>query len=105
MKGVLPQLVRWALRAGIRYFCPALTALIRPVQNICLFTLHKCISIHVPIAQQAGQVVEPGRLFFNVSQITYHSRSTIFLYKRMLRREQTNGISENFSSRCLIYTV
>jgi hypothetical protein len=90
---------------GRRDFCPALTALISPVKNMCLFTVHKCISIYGPIAQQAGQEVERGRLFFNVSQITYNSRSTIFSYRRMLRREQTNGISENFSSRCLIYTV
>jgi hypothetical protein len=36
MKGVLPWLVRWARRAGIRIidFCPALAALVSPVQNI-----------------------------------------------------------------------
>ncbi len=34
MKGVLLWLVRWAYRAGTKYFCPALAALIGPVQNI-----------------------------------------------------------------------
>jgi hypothetical protein len=34
MKGVLSWLVRWAPRAGTRDFCPALFALVGPVQNI-----------------------------------------------------------------------
>ncbi len=34
MKGVLPWLFRWACAAGTRDFCPALAALIGPVQNI-----------------------------------------------------------------------
>jgi hypothetical protein len=33
MKGVLPWLVRWALHAGTRDFCPALAALFGPVQQ------------------------------------------------------------------------
>ncbi len=35
MKGILLWLVRWAYRAGTKYFCPALAALVGPVQNIC----------------------------------------------------------------------
>ncbi len=34
LKGGLPWLVRWACRAGKRYFCSALAALVGPVQNI-----------------------------------------------------------------------
>jgi hypothetical protein len=59
MKWVLPWLVRWACRAGIRDFCPALAALVSPIQNI--FTVHYFNSF-VPIAQQAGQAAVLGRL-------------------------------------------
>jgi hypothetical protein len=34
LKGILPRLVRWALHVGTREFCPALAALVGPVQNI-----------------------------------------------------------------------
>jgi hypothetical protein len=34
MKGVLPWLVSWAHRAGTGDFCPALAALVSPLQNI-----------------------------------------------------------------------
>jgi hypothetical protein len=34
MKGVLSRLFRWALPAGTRDFCPALAALVGPVQHI-----------------------------------------------------------------------
>ncbi len=34
MKEVLPWLVRWARRAGARDLCPALAALVSPVQNV-----------------------------------------------------------------------
>jgi hypothetical protein len=33
MKEVLPWLVRWARHACTRDFCPALTALVDPIQN------------------------------------------------------------------------
>jgi hypothetical protein len=63
MKEVLPWLVRWALRAGTRDFCPALTALDGPEQNIFFLTVHYTVfQFNVPIAQQAGQAVVPGRL-------------------------------------------
>jgi hypothetical protein len=61
MKGVLPQLFDWACRAGTRDFCPALAALVGPVQNIFFLTVHYFHSF-VPIAQQAGQAVGLGRL-------------------------------------------
>jgi hypothetical protein len=40
MKGVLPWLVNWALRADTRDFCPTLAALVDPVQNIFFLTVH-----------------------------------------------------------------
>ncbi len=41
MKGVLRAwLVRWAWAAGTRDFCPALAALVGPVQNILFLTRH-----------------------------------------------------------------
>jgi hypothetical protein len=40
MEGILPWLVRWACRMGTRYFCPALAALVGPVQNIFFLTVH-----------------------------------------------------------------
>jgi hypothetical protein len=61
IKGVLPWLVRWACRAGTRDFCPALAALVSPVQNITFFTA-LFFTILVPIAQQPGQAVVLGRL-------------------------------------------
>jgi hypothetical protein len=64
MKGVLPWLVRWARHAGTGDFCPALAALVGPVLNILLLTVHYFTSI-VPIAQQAVQAVVPRRLSRN----------------------------------------
>jgi hypothetical protein len=54
IKGVLPWLVRWALRGGTRDFCPALAALVSPVQNITFLIAH-FFTFLVPIAQQPGQ--------------------------------------------------
>ncbi len=69
MKGVLPWLVRWALRAGTRDFCPALAAHVRPVQNIFSSPVHYYNSF-VPIAQQDGQAVVSGCLSLNVCLCT-----------------------------------
>ncbi len=40
MKEALPWLVRWACHDGTRDFCPALAALVGPVQNIFFLTVH-----------------------------------------------------------------
>ncbi len=40
MKGVLPWLVRWTCRTGTRDFCPALAALVGPVENIYFLIIH-----------------------------------------------------------------
>jgi hypothetical protein len=50
--------------AGIRDFYPALAALVSPVQNKN-FTAH-FFTLCVPIAQQPGQAVVPGRLSLNM---------------------------------------
>jgi hypothetical protein len=54
-------LVCWACRAGKRDFCPALAALVGPVQNIFFPAVHYFNSFF-PITQQAGQAVVLGRL-------------------------------------------
>ncbi len=53
MKGVLPWLVRRALRAGTRDFFPALASLVSPVENI--FFPHRTLFQFVyPMTQQPG---------------------------------------------------
>jgi hypothetical protein len=54
-------MVSWACRAGTRYFCSALAALVGPVENFIFLTVHYSNSF-VPIAQQAGQAAVLGRL-------------------------------------------
>ncbi len=64
MKGVLPWLVHWACRGGTRdflTFCPALAALVSPVQNN-FFLIVRYFNSYVPIAQQVGQAAVLGRL-------------------------------------------
>jgi hypothetical protein len=48
-----------------RDFCPVLAALVGPAQNIFLLTIPYLTSF-LPIAQQAGQAVVPGRLSLNM---------------------------------------
>jgi hypothetical protein len=48
MKGVLPCLVHRARRAGTRDFCPALAALVGPVQ--ALFSSPDTISLHLSLS-------------------------------------------------------
>jgi hypothetical protein len=59
-KRVPSWLVLWACRAGTRDFCPALAALVGPVQNVFFLTVHNFHSF-VHIGQQAGQAVVLGR--------------------------------------------
>ncbi len=67
MKGVLPWLVCWACRAGTRDFCPALGALVDPVQNNFFLTIHYFNSF-VLITQKTLQAVLLGRLSLTVVQ-------------------------------------
>jgi hypothetical protein len=53
MKGVLPLLFSLALHAGIKEFCPALAALVGPVQKYFFLTIHYLNSL-VPIAQSCS---------------------------------------------------
>jgi hypothetical protein len=53
IKGVLPWLVRWARRIRKIDLCPALAALVSPVQNIIFLTAH-FLTLLVPIAQKPG---------------------------------------------------
>jgi hypothetical protein len=65
MQEVLPWLVRWALRAGMRDFCPALAALVGPVHKI--FFPRPTLFIFVcPHRPASGQAVVQGRLSLNV---------------------------------------
>ncbi len=65
MKGVLPWLDRWSRLAGTGDFCPALAALLGPVQNIFFLAIHYSTSF-VHFAQQPGQTVVPRRLSPNL---------------------------------------
>jgi hypothetical protein len=56
MTGVLPWLFRWACRASTIDFCPALAALVSPVQNIIFFAA-RFFTLLAPIVRQAGQAV------------------------------------------------
>ncbi len=64
--GVLSWLVRWAYHSGTKIFCPALAALVGPVQNMLFLSPHT-ISLHLsPIAQPVGQAVVLHRLSLNM---------------------------------------
>jgi hypothetical protein len=65
MKWILSWLVRWARCPGTRYFCPALVAVVGPVQIIFFLTVQYFSSL-VPLAQQTGQAVVLGHLSLNV---------------------------------------
>jgi hypothetical protein len=69
MKEVLPWLVCWACRAGTIAFCPALAALVSPVQNIIFLTaaLFHCISPHRPAIWAGSRAWPP----VSVSLIKY----------------------------------
>ncbi len=58
---VLPWLVRCTSRADTVDFCPALAALVSPVQNIILLTV-LFFTLLVPEVQQPGHVGVLGRL-------------------------------------------
>jgi hypothetical protein len=65
VKVVHPWLVRRACRAGTKDFCPALAALVGPVQNFVF--PHPTLLHFIPIAQQVGQAVVLRCLFLNKS--------------------------------------
>jgi hypothetical protein len=65
MKGALPWVVCWAFRACTRYICPALPALVGPIQKI-FFLTEDYFNSFVQIAEQAEQAVMLGRLSLNM---------------------------------------
>jgi hypothetical protein len=78
MKEVLPSLVRWALYAGTSDFCPALVALVGPVQNIFFLTVHYD-NLFVPIAQQPRQSCRIACLLMCVSDFALHTAPNKFM--------------------------
>jgi hypothetical protein len=54
MKGVLPRLGCWARSAGTTDFCPALPALVSPIQNIIYLTAH-FFTLLVPAPSNLGR--------------------------------------------------
>jgi hypothetical protein len=104
MKGGPSWLVRWALRAGTRDFCPALAALVGPVQNICFSTLYTisinlspspskldrqscrigCLFICVSGVNMPRPARNPGTCKYigsNIFAVTEHTRNQIFLVR------------------------
>ncbi len=65
-----PWLVHWDGRESTKYFCPALAAVVGPVQYKILFRTVHFFTSTVPIAQQAGQAVLPDRLSLLVPKST-----------------------------------
>jgi hypothetical protein len=61
MKGGLPWLVRLALRAGTKDFCPALAVLVGPVQNIFFShrTLFQFICPHRSVSWTGSRAGSP----------------------------------------------
>ncbi len=60
MKGVLPWLVRWLAMPVLENFCPALAALVGPVQNIFPHrTLFHFICPHRPATWSGSQAASP----------------------------------------------
>ncbi len=90
--------LRWFVRLVILYkrFFPALATLISPAQNIFFLTANYFTSF-VSIAQQAGQVVMPGRLSLNTRlwsfrifrhwQQTVHFSSSFQRFHKYLYKE------------------
>ncbi len=60
MRDVLPWLDSWARRVGTIDFCPALAALVSPVQNIIFLTAHFFMHFICPHHPQPGQGSRAG---------------------------------------------
>ncbi len=67
MKGFLPWWVRWDCRAGTRYFCSALAALVSPVQNDVFLTVHYFDSFYPSPSKVGMQPCWVACLFLCVS--------------------------------------
>ncbi len=89
-KGVLSWMVRWAQCSGTKDFCPALAALVSPVQNIFSLPSHYSLSF-VPIAQQAGQAVMTRHLSLNMCLCFLSSLCPDWIAKTQYQKCQTNN--------------
>jgi hypothetical protein len=86
-------MVSWACCAGTRYFCSALAALVRPIQNFIFFTVHYS-NAFVPIAQQVGQTAMLGRLSLRVC---------LWLRLRNLAVRHSNHSARSHPQLCQIF--
>jgi hypothetical protein len=64
--GVLPYLVRWARHAGTIDFCPALAALVSPVQHIIFLTAHFFTLLVTWAGSRAGSPVSVSLVIFGI---------------------------------------
>jgi hypothetical protein len=95
MHEALPWLVCWALRADRRYFCPAMAALVGPVEDIFFFVVHYFNSFF-SIAQQAWQAVMQSRLSLKVClgfYLRYFRDCSFFLADSIIERYCENRMS------------
>ncbi len=92
MIGVLPWWVRWTCRAGTRYFCPALAAVVG--QCIPYRTLFYSF---VPIAQQAWQAVLLGHLSLCMCLWRWSTVKEIVSRARICKRLRRPGIDSKVS--------
>jgi hypothetical protein len=91
MKRVLPWLVSWTCRASTIVFCPALAALVSPVQISISLTAH-FFTLSVPFAQQPGQAGLLGRL-----SLCLRSQPKVFNYiAQIFTFLHTNKYLRNF---------
>ncbi len=102
MKGILSWLVPWTLPARTIDLCPALAALVSPIQNITFLTVH-FFTLLVPVAQQpgqAGRVVDPHHLDADPDS-TYHPdadpNSNLYLMRMRIRIFIGIGSGSDFS--------
>jgi hypothetical protein len=58
-KGVLPWLVCWACRASTRDFCPALDALVGPIQDIFSSHLFQLMCLYRPASWAGSRAGSP----------------------------------------------
>ena len=69
VNGVLPRLVRWGGFAGTRDFCPALGALVGPVQTFCFphrTLLFQLLFPHRPASWTGSRAGSPVSLYLSL---------------------------------------
>jgi hypothetical protein len=99
-KEVLPWLVVGIAVPVCRYkrFLSCLVCSIQPSTKYYIFphcTVHIISLLFVPIAQQAGQTVVPGRLSLNMSLLMTHTKFEFLLTKKI---NFDSGINLTFSA-------